>query len=158
MNQGFTPPMPQMPQMPSGGDSNSFNSAPQQNNFGPSQEKQSQWTRSVARSAQIKNATNTVIKSRSQFKAYLQQNGMDLYTSAVEFQHSGDFIMSSYIVYTNYNNYQEPLATFLQRYPQFQQAVIAIRDRLRPAQQNMQVLTPKLSQTGQMPPFANGGF
>jgi hypothetical protein len=83
---------------------------------------------------------------------------MDLYTSAVEFQHSGDFIMSSYIVYTNYNNYQEPLATFLQRYPQFQQAVIAIRDRLRPAQQNMQVLTPKLSQTGQMPPFANGGF
>jgi|GEM_PF-2047019 len=147
MNEAFLPPMPQnLP--PVGGDSN-FNSAPNVINVAPAAESQSQWTRSVARSAQIKQATTAVITTRSQFKSYLQQNGMDLFTSAVEFQQNGDFILSSYIIYKNYKNYQEPLASFLQRYPQLQEPVIAIRDRLRPAAGHMKVTTPKLSQTGQ---------
>jgi hypothetical protein len=147
MNENFAPPVPQF-QAPNQGGPNSFNNNPQFNNTGPGQESQSQWTRSVARSAQIRGATSAVIKTRGQFKAYLQSNGMDLYTSAVEFQHTGDFIMSSYIVYTNFNNYKEPLASFLQRYPGMQQPVIAIRDSLITVKGSMQVITPKLSQRG----------
>lgn len=150
MSEAFLPPMPQNMPMPNAGGGN-FNVAPNVSNVAPTSEKQSQWARSVARSAQIKSATTAVITTRSQFKTYLQQNGMDLFTSAVEFQQNGDFILSSYVLYKNYRNYQEPLSSFLQRYPQLQQAVIAIRDRLRPASANMKVLTPKLSQTGQFP-------
>ena len=153
MSEAFLPPMPQNVSIPNGDPS--FNAAPNTSNVAPSNEKQSQWSRSVARSAQIKRATSAVITTRSQFKTYLQQNGMDLFTSAVEFQQNGDFILSSYILYKNYKNYQEPVASFLQRYPQLQEAVIAIRDRLRPAAANMKVATPKLSQTGQ---FSNLGF
>jgi hypothetical protein len=146
MNEFFAPPMPQnIPQAPQG-DPNS--AGPQINNISPGQEKQSQWTRSVARSASIRRSANTIIQTRAQFKKYLKENSMDLYTSAVEFQHTGDFILSSYVIYTSYNEYKEPLMVFLQRYPQLQDPVSAIRDSLRPAQQGMQVQTPKLSQTG----------
>lgn len=147
MSEAFLPPMPQN-FAPSSEDPN-INAAPNVSNVAPGSERQNQWARSVARSAQIKHATSAVITTRSQFKTYLQQNGMDLFTSAVEFQQNGDFILSSYILYKNYKNYQEPLASFLQRYPQLQEAVIAIRDRLRPAATHMKVVTPKLSQTGQ---------
>ncbi|MEI6729083.1 MAG: hypothetical protein WCK98_05565 [bacterium] len=147
MNESFAPPVPQF-QAPNQGDPNGVNGGPQFNNTGPGQESQSQWTRSVARSARIRSATSTIIKTRGQFKAYLQSNGMDLYTSAVEFQHTGDFILSSYILYSNYNNYKEPLAAFLQRYPTMQQPVIAIRDSLISVKGSMQVITPKLSQRG----------
>jgi hypothetical protein len=144
MNQGnFMP--PQMPQMPSNQMGGNPNGAPNLSNFSPSQEKMGEWQKSVARSAKIKSATGSIIKTRGDFKAYLIQNGMDLFTSAIEFQQSGDFIMASYIIYRNYNDYKEPLAVFLQRYPQMQQPVIQIRDLLRPAQKDMQVLTPKLS-------------
>jgi hypothetical protein len=149
MSDAFLPPMPQNISIPNG-DPN-FNASPNVSNVAPGGEKQSQWSRSVIRSGQIKAATSAVITTRSQFKTYLQQNGMDLFTSAVEFQQNGDFILSSYIIYKNHKNYQEPLASFLQRYPQLQPAVIAIRDKVRPAMANMKVVTPKLSQMGQYP-------
>ena len=149
MSDAFLPPMPQNISIPNG-DPN-LNNVPNSANVAPSSERQGQWSRSVARSAQIKSATTAIITTRSQFKTYLQQNGMDLFTSAVEFQQNGDFILSSYIIYKNYRGYQEPLASFLQRYPQLQEPVMSIRDQLRPAVHNMKVTTPKLSQTGQFP-------
>lgn len=142
MNGGFVPPMPQMPAQVAG---SGFGSAPNQINQPASTEQQGQWAKSVARSANIRQATGTVIKTRSQFKAYLKQNGMNLVTSAVEFQATGDFIASSYVEYINYDNMSEPLGQFLSRYPQLQQAAIEIRDRLRPVQGQMQVITPTLS-------------
>ena len=148
MEQSFTPQMPQQnPQIPSGGGQNS--NFPQQNNYAPRQENretQNQFARSLQRSAKIKQATSSIIRTRSEFKQYLLQNGMDLYTSAIEFQQTGDFILSSYVVYLNHNNYKEQLMQFLQRYPSLQQAVVNIRDQLRNSQQNMEVLTPKISQ------------
>jgi hypothetical protein len=154
MEQFFAPPVqPSMPQ--SSGENGQNLGAPNQSNYAPRQESRetkNEFARSVARSGKIKQATSAIIRTRSQFKQYLLQNGMDLYTSAVEFQQSGDFIMSSYIVYLQHNNLKEPLFQFLQRYPNLQQPVINIRDQLSSAQQNMQVLTPKLSQQN---PFAN---
>jgi len=132
---------------PASGDSQgNYNSAPNQNNSAPRQEgreAQGQWAKSVGRSKVIKQATNFVIKTRSQFKVYLQGQGMDLYTSAVEFQESGDFIASSYVIYRNYQDYKEPLFSFLQRYPSLQQPVLNIRDSLAPAKSHMQVITKK---------------
>ena len=142
---------PQMPQMPSNQMGGNPNSGPNLSNISPSQEKVGEWQKSVARSAVIKSATSTVIKTRADFEIFLKQNGMYLLTSAVEFQQTGDFILSSYVFYRNYQDYREPLAVFLQRYPQLQQAVIQIRDSLRPVQQNMQVVTPRLSNPN---PFA----
>lgn len=141
MNQPFMP--PQMPQMPNqaGGNPNMANIA----NMPSAQEQIGAWQKSVARSAKIKSATGAIIKTRQDFKNFLLQNGMDLFTSAVEFQQTGDFILSSYILYKNFNDFKEPLASFLQRYPQLQQSVIQIRDSLRPVQKDMEILTPKLS-------------
>lgn len=152
MEQSFAPQQPsqpsfQGPSMPSNPGQNS--NFPQQNNYAPRQESRetkNEFARSLQRSAKIKKATSSIIKTRSEFKQYLLQNGMDLYTSAVEFQQNGDFIMSSYVVYTNHNSYKEPLKQFLERYPNLQQPVINIRDQLFASQQNMQVLTPKISQ------------
>jgi len=148
MNQGnFMPPqMPQMQQTLGGNNpGGNPNSAPNVSNYAPNQEQMGRWQQSVARSAKIKKATGSIIKTRADFKNYLLQNGMDLFTSAIEFQRSGDFVMSSYILYKNYNDYKEPLAVFLQRYPQLQQPVILIRDMLKNSQQDMQIVTPKLS-------------
>ncbi len=141
MNGGFLPPTPQMPTQGGG----NFNAAPNQANLPSAAEQQGQWAKSVARSASIRQAAGAVIKTRAQFKAYLKQNGMDLVTSAVEFQASGDFIASSYIEYMNHGGFKEPLTLFLSRYPQLQQSAVEIRDRLRPVQGHMQVVTPTLS-------------
>jgi hypothetical protein len=138
------------PQMPQQGGS------PNMNNYaGGSREAQGQWAKSVARSAKIKRATKSIIFSRSDFKLYLQKNGMDVFTSAVEFQKTGDFIQSSYIVYLNYNNYQEPLSQFLQRYPNLVIPVSKIKDQLKPVQQDMQVITPSLANPNPFEEFGN---
>jgi len=149
MSQEFVPPnfeaVPNQPSNP--GQNGNFN-APNLPNSAPRQENREQmgqFAKSVARSAKIKKATTSIIKTRQDFKNYLLQNGMDLFTSAVEFQATGDFIKSSYVIYKNHQNYQESLVDFLTRYPNLQQPVMQINEQLRPQQQNMQVLTPKLS-------------
>jgi hypothetical protein len=144
MKMEFVPPQmsgPQnIPQAPGGAMNNTPNMA---SNIPASFEKQSQWARSVGRSHQIKAATSAVIQTRGQLVDYLKQHGMDLLTSSIEFQQTGDFILSSYVVYPQHNNQKEPLGDFLQRYPFLQEGVLAIRDQLRPVQSNMQVITPK---------------
>jgi len=113
------------------------------NTSGPGQERTSTWTKSAARSRQTRQATKIIINTRLQFKTYLQTSGLDLWTSAVDFQQSGDFILSSYVIYPNNGNFKEPLGAFLQRYPQLQAIAISIRDQLRPVQAQMQIITPR---------------
>ncbi len=147
MDQSYIPPqMIETPQQFNAADGNLNNQ--NLNNAVPRQESreaQGAWVKSVARSAHIKKAASTIIRTRGDFKQYLQQNGMDLFTSAIDFQQTGDFITSSYVIYRNHNDYREPLINFLNRYPQLQQPVIQIREQLRSQQSNMQVITPKLS-------------
>ncbi len=135
MNEVFVPPT-----IPTDGDTGNFNN-PNLSNVVSSKESQGQWAKSVSRSRKIRSATNTVIKTRSQFKTYLQQNGLDLYTSAVEFQNTGNFIASSYVCYLNHNNYLEPLNSFLSRHPHLQQPVMQIAQSLVSASKDMQVVT-----------------
>lgn len=132
-NQNFAPPG-------GGGDSggpNISNTA----GIAPGQEKLTGWAKSVAKSQTTRAATTTIKFTRSQFKVFLNQNGMDLITSAVEFQKNGDFIFSSYVLYKTHPNIKEPLSLFLKRYPQYQSAAIAIRDHLKPLQANMQIIS-----------------
>ena len=105
----FRPPTP-----PSGGDNN----LPSQNNYGPGQE-MGPLQKVVYQSRQTRQATTVIIKTRAELKAYLNNNSLDLITSAVEFQRAGSFIDSSYIVYSNFDGKKEPLSSFLTRYPQF---------------------------------------
>jgi hypothetical protein len=120
---------------------NMSSSTPNVSSFAPGQETQSQWTRSVARSKTVKKATSTVITTRAEFRAYLQQSGLDLMTSAIEFQESGDFIQSSYVIYPAQNFYKEPLSAFVDRYPTVKLAAESIRDNLRTVQSQMQVVS-----------------
>lgn len=139
MNETFVPPSNFAP--PSGGNAGDFN-APSVANIAPGQERNNQVLKTVAKSQRIRRATSSIIRSRSEFKVYLQQNSLDLYTSAVEFQATGDFILSSYIRYPLHNNYLEPLGSFLQRYPNLVGPVSAIRDQLRPVKNDMDVVSP----------------
>lgn len=140
----FIPQIPQQFAPPTGADtSGNPNQSSANFNVAPSSERE-RVLRSVARSGKIKAATSAVIKTRSQLVEYLRQNGLDLWTSAIEFQKTADFILSSYIVYPKHNNFKEPFAQFLQRYPNLQPAAIAIRDQLRPVSGQMQVVSPKL--------------
>jgi hypothetical protein len=140
--------IPQMPTQqfvpPSGGDTNggNINQAPNFN-VAPSTERE-RLLRSVARSTKIKSATTSVIQTRSQLVQYLKQNGLDLWTSAVEFQKSHDFIVSSYVIYPKHNNFKEALVEFLKRYPNLQPVAAAIRDQLKSAGPDMQVISPRM--------------
>jgi hypothetical protein len=135
MNEVFVP-----PNIGNSADANG-QGTPNVANIAPGQERNNQILRTVAKSQKIRKATSTIIKSRAQFKAYLQQNGLDLFTSAIEFQTTGDFILSSYVRYPNYNNYLEPLTSFLPRYPNLIAPVTAIRDQLRGAKGDMDVIS-----------------
>jgi hypothetical protein len=138
----FIPPMPQQFTPPTRGDNGANINQANNYNVAASTERERLF-RSVARSNKIKGATSAVIQTRAQLVQYLRQNGLDLWTSAIEFQQSADFIVSSYVVYPKHNNFKETLSAFLQRYPNLQPVAIAIRDQLRPAAANMQVVTPK---------------
>lgn len=132
--QNFTPPT---------ADSNNLNSPNLKNISG--KEQLSSIQKMLVRSGKIRKATQSIKRARQQFTKFLKQQGLVLYTSAVEFQQTGDFILSSYVVYSNYNDYMEPLASFLQRYPFLQEQALAIRDSLTPIQNQMQVNSPRFS-------------
>lgn len=128
---------PQFANIPQNGNENL--SLPNQSNYGPGQEKQAAWGRAIARSQSTKSASKTIKSARASFVAFLNQNGMNLLTSAVEFARSGDFIQSSYIIYTRHDDFRQPLGEFLQQYPQYMDGVIQIRDFLRQTQNQIQV-------------------
>lgn len=129
---------------PTAGDSANFDT-PNLKNTVSGKEQISSLQKSVIRSGRIRRATASVKQARSEFEKFLLRNGLLLYTSALEFQQTGDFILSSYVIYPKHNYLQESLASFLQRYPFLQEIVYNIRDTLRPVQSQMQVRTRRLS-------------
>lgn len=117
----------------------SAGNTPNQSNYAPGQEKQAAWTRAIARSQSTKQGSKTIKSARASFVAFLNQNGMNLLTSAVEFARSGDFIKSSYIIYTRHDDFRQPLSDFLKQYPQYTDGVVQIRDFLKQTQNQIQV-------------------
>jgi hypothetical protein len=137
MNPTFTPPTSRPSQMPSNGQN-----IPNQSNIGGGAEnRENAISNSVARSHGIKTATTSIISTRSEFVDYLKKSGLDLLTSAVEFQKTGDFIQSSYIVYRQHNNQKEPLKLFIDRYPQLQDSITQINNSLKAVQTQMNIIS-----------------
>jgi hypothetical protein len=135
MNPGSAP-QPSAPRSsPSG---NGFNMPNLSNTVG-SVEKENAVQSSVQRGKALKKTTSAIISTRSEFVSYLRQNGLDLLTSAIEFQESGDFVKSSYVIYTQHKNQMEPLALFITRYPQLQESISQINESLKPYQASMKV-------------------
>jgi hypothetical protein len=97
------------------------------------------FSKSVQRSKVIKKTTNSIISSREDLVIYLRKSRLDLLTSAVIFQETGDFIVSSYIIYLDHNNTKEPLAMFLQRYPNLLEPIQKINSDLKPLQNSLQI-------------------
>lgn len=108
-----------------------------QNNYTPNNLESNEAYKVVSKAKKTRQATQLIINTRLGFKKYLQQQSLDLVTSAIDFRKTGDFILSSYIVYKNHNNHKESLLEFLKRYPQLHQPVIQIRDNLKSSQKLM---------------------
>jgi hypothetical protein len=86
-------------------------------------ESRESFQQSTNKARQVRAAVQQVLTSRDELAKYLAQYGMKLLTSAVEYERSKDFVVSSYILYEQYDNYLEPLVQFLQRYPDYQASV-----------------------------------
>lgn len=95
------------------------------------QERTGELARSARMGRVIKSQSKTIIKSREEFAQYLKEAGLILVTSWVEFEKTKDFIESSYIIYSSYNNYLEPLVEFLKRYQELATAVKAINEKIK---------------------------
>ncbi|MBC7406375.1 MAG: hypothetical protein H7230_02815 [Candidatus Parcubacteria bacterium] len=104
------------------------------------QEREKRQKQMVANSRTTRKATGKIITTRQEFKDYLVTQGLDLLTSAVEFQKTGDFVLASMVIYPKHNNFKEPLSEFLVRYPQLQSAAKLIRDALKPYQKDIKVV------------------
>lgn len=101
-------------------------SSPNQINF-----KESIAMKTVRASKKVRVSTNKIIRTRADFKKYLLKYGMDIITSAIEFNRTTSFKYSSYIVYLKHDNKREKLISFLTRYPQFKETVDAIELNLK---------------------------
>jgi hypothetical protein len=135
-NEFYTPPNLEMPSS-NPGTPDSFGQLPAQSNITSGLEKEGTFTRSIQRSRTFKKAANLVINTRQQLVDYLKQSKLDLLTSSVEFARTGDFITSSYVVYTEYNGYKENLGVFVERFPVLRQSVEALSAKLRPVQSSL---------------------
>jgi hypothetical protein len=135
MNPSSTPTASSPRNTPSG---NGFNMPSLSNSVG-SQEKENAVQSSVTRSKQLKKTTSAIISTRSEFVNYLRKSGLDLLTSAIEFQENGDFIKSSYVIYKQHKNQMEPLGKFITRYPQLQNSILTINQSLKPFQESMKI-------------------
>ncbi len=115
-------------------------STPNQVGMSPSQEREKRHRQMVSNSHSIRKASAKIITTRQEFKEYLMNQGLDLLTSAIEFQKTGDFILSSWVIYPKHQDFKEPLGEFLLRYPQLQQAAKLIREALKPFQKDIKVV------------------
>jgi len=141
MNPEFIPQMPQQFTPPQG-TTNGLDQGqmPQQSNAPSSGlEREGTWQKSVRRSKQTRATTKKVIHSRKDLEEFLAHQGIGLLTSAIEFQHSGNFVTASYVVYRNFDNMREPLMDFLQRYPQLKPVVEAIARDVHTLQSDLQI-------------------
>jgi hypothetical protein len=124
--------IPNIPKNIPQGTSVTGSNIPNQSNIpGSFEQKENSFSKSVQKSKTVKRAAATIISSREDFVAYLKKGGLDLLTSAVLFQESGDFIQSSFVIYTNHNNVKEPLSEFLLRYPNLVSPLEKINNDLR---------------------------
>ncbi len=111
------------------------------NTPGGFEQKENSAAAAISRSQSVRQATGAIINTREGFVKFLNDNGLDLLTSAVKFQKTGDFIYSSIIIHTNSGGQTEPLSEFLTRYPQLTENVEKIRDSLSSSQSNMNVIS-----------------
>jgi hypothetical protein len=88
--------------------------------------------RNSANSAvQIRAAAAQIIETSEDLVNMLQASGIILRTKMKIFRESRDFISSSYLVYPQFNNKQESLKEFVDRYPQLQPIVEKINENLK---------------------------
>ena len=125
--------MPNIPSAPRNVSIPSGNSMPNQSNVaGGFEQKENNFGKSVQKSKTIKQTTASIISSRADFVVYLKRSGLDLLTSAIEFQSNGDFIQSSYIIFVNHGGAKEPLRDFITRYPELESPLNIINEELKP--------------------------
>jgi hypothetical protein len=125
--------------IPPAGSGNGVNVPNQANIPGSFERKENNFGSSVQRSRTVKQATSAIISSREDFVVYLKKSGLDLLTSAIMFQETGDFIASSFVVYVNHDHVKEPLAQFIQRYPSLLEPLQRINESLKPLQGSLQI-------------------
>lgn len=94
-------------------------------------ESRESFQQSANKARAIRSHVTKVITSREELAKYLLQYGLQLLTSAVEYEQTSDFIASSYILYMKHNNYLEPLKVFLERFPDYQASIDVIVQRLK---------------------------
>ncbi len=129
-NQSFSP--PNMANMPGMNQVMGSNSEGREQNEKPAQR--------VARRAKAMRPIGRKIKNtRQELVDYLAENNVGLVTSALEFQNTGDFILSSYVIYHEYRDLREPLSEFITKYPDIKSSAESIREILFPLQGQMRV-------------------
>lgn len=89
-----------------------------QNQYRSGESKES-YIQSVQQSRTVRATVGQVVQTRAQFVALLANYRLGLVTSAREFDTTGDFVRSSYIVHLDHNSQREPLDAFCDRYPDF---------------------------------------
>lgn len=117
-------------------------------------EKEGSFNQSVARSKTVKQAAGFIIHTRQQLVDFLAKQNIKLLTSALEYQQTGDFVTSSYVVFSKFKNHQETLVEFLARYPQIVASVNQINEQLKKAN-TQSYLNVKRNSNQNQNPFAN---
>lgn len=97
------------------------------------------FSRSVSNSHHIRAAATTIINTREDLANVLKNQHIELLTKATVFSRTGDFIESSYVVYTKFKNHREPLSAFLERYPQIKPFAQKINEDLRPHKNSLKI-------------------
>jgi hypothetical protein len=106
---------------------NNIPNIPQNNNVANTPaNKETASNRVVTKSHQIKKVTSNVTRTRASFKKFLRGFDIDLLTSLVLLNQTGDFVESSIVIYLKNNNYTESLGLFVKRYPQYLEPVTQI--------------------------------
>lgn len=98
---------------------------------GSAESRSESFRNSVAASHQVRAVAGTVLETREDLVKFLKSNGLDLRTKFKQFQETKDFITSSYVIYPNHKNHQEPLGSFIERYPQIKPFVLEINQKLK---------------------------
>ena len=107
--------------------------APTLNNSagGSSESRAESFQKSIAQASTVRAAADNVLRTREDLAKYLAQSGLQLRTKYKTFSATRDFLSSSYVVYPQHRGQQEPLTSFIERYPQIKQYVLDINDRLK---------------------------
>lgn len=87
--------------------------------------------KSVAAAAQVRATVNTVINTREDLVQMLRNNGLDLRTKMALYRETNDFVAASVVLYPAHKNQSEPLAQFIERYPEIKPFVLKINEDLK---------------------------